>query len=135
KGAEEYLDSEKYQIRQWDWDAPHSLAPLISRLNQVRRAHPALQDNRSLTFHDVEGDMLLCYSKRRGDDVILVVVNMDTKATRSGVVVLDLHALGLTDDAPFTVHDLLTDSRYVWHGARNYVELNPHVLPAHVLHV
>ena len=78
-GSEEYLHSEKYEVRHWDLDESGSLAPLLARLNAVRRAHPALQTNRSLRFHDVDGDGLLCYSKRSdaGDDVVLTVVNID----------------------------------------------------------
>jgi starch synthase (maltosyl-transferring) len=133
-GSEEYLHSEKYEVRHWDRDRPDSLAPLLGRLNAIRRAHPALQTNRTLRFHDVDGDDLLCYSKRTDDhrDVVLTVVNADARETRAGVVHLDLDELGLDADVPFEVHDLLGDGRYRWHGADNYVELNPAQMPAHI---
>ncbi len=132
-GSEEYLDSEKYQLRAWDHDDPRSLAPLLTRLNQLRREHPALQSNRHLRFHEVDGEDLLCWSKRSWDgDVVLVVVNAHGHEPRSGMVHLDLEELGLTPDTPFEVHDQLGDGRWVWTGPDNYVELDPAVLPGHV---
>lgn len=135
-GSEEYLHSEKYEIRHWDLDRPDSLAPLLGRLNAIRRAHPALQTNRTLRFHDVDGDELLCYSKRTDDrgDVVLVVVNTDPFNARSGVVHLDLGELGI-ESVPFEVHDLLSDARYRWEGPDNYVALDPGTMPAHVFTV
>ncbi len=132
-GSEEYLHSEKYEVRHWELDRPDSLAPLLGRLNVLRRAHPALQTNRTLRFHDVDGDALLCYSKRTDDgaDVVLVVVNCDPHHRHAGVVHLDLAELGV-DGASFEVHDRLGDARYTWHGPDNYVELDPAVVPAHV---
>jgi starch synthase (maltosyl-transferring) len=136
-GKEEYADSEKYQLRTWDREAPHSLRPLIARLNRIRRAHPALQQDRTLRFHATDSDALLCYSKRApgpgGDDVVLCVVNLDPFHTRSGWVDLDLAALGLADGASFQVHDLLGDARFLWRGARNFVEIDPRAVPGHVL--
>ncbi len=145
-GSEEYLDSEKYQLRRWDLERPDSLRELIARVNRIRHASPALQQNGTLRFHGVDNDQLLCYSKAapdgRGDDrepdVILTVVNLDPHHTQSGWTDLDLRAMGapaLDDDAPFQVHDLITDARYLWQGRRNYVELDPHVVPAHVFRV
>ena len=133
-GSEEYRHSEKYEVRHWDRDRADSLAPLLGRLNALRRAHPALQTNRTLRFHDVDGDDLLCYSKRTDDggDVVLVVVNTDPHHARSGVVHLDLGELGVADGTPFEVHDRLSDARYRWQGADNYVELDPAAVPAHV---
>ncbi len=132
-GSEEYLHSEKYEIRDWDLDRPDSLAPLLGRLNAIRRAHPALQTNRTMRFHDVDGDELLCFSKRTDDrgDVVLVVVNTDPFQTREGIVHLDLAELGV-DGHPFEVHDLLSDARYRWEGPDNYVALDPATMPAHV---
>ncbi|MCB9374048.1 MAG: alpha-1,4-glucan--maltose-1-phosphate maltosyltransferase, partial [Microthrixaceae bacterium] len=134
EGSEEYLHSEKYEIRSWDRDRADSLAPLLGRLNALRRGHPALQTNRTLRFHDVDGDDLLCYSKRTddGDDVVLVVVNTDPHHVRAGVVHLDLDELGVADAASFEVHDRLGDARYRWEGPDNYVELDPAGMPAHV---
>ena len=131
--SEEYLDSEKYQLRHWDRDAPGSLAPLMGRLNHFRRAHPALQSDWSLAFHGTDNEALLCYSKVAGDDRVIVVVNLDPLNTQSGFVDLDPSALGLEPGAPFKVSDLLTGEHYAWHTGRNFVMLAPGRAPAHVL--
>jgi starch synthase (maltosyl-transferring) len=136
-GSEEYLNSEKYEIRAWQRDAPDSLRELIARLNGIRRANPALQHDWGLRFHGTDNPMLLCYSKATDDlsNVVLVVVNLDFRHTQTGWLDLDLAALGLPDSEPFQVHDQLGDGRFLWHGRRNYVELTPGALPAHVFHV
>jgi starch synthase (maltosyl-transferring) len=136
-GSEEYLDSEKYQLRQWDIDNPWSLRELITRVNQARRENPALQSDWSLQFHDVDNEKLICYSKSTRDysNVILVVVNLDPSHTHSGWVTLNLKALGLDERHPYQVHELLGDSRFLWTGPRNYVELNPQAAPAHVFRI
>ncbi len=132
-GREEYADSEKYQLRAWDLDAPHSLRHLIARLNRIRRAHPALHDDRSLRFHPIDDDALICYSKTAPDgDSVLCVANLDPFHKRAGWVELDLGTLGLIPGASFQVHDLLSDARYLWQGARNYVEVDPQAVPAHI---
>jgi starch synthase (maltosyl-transferring) len=133
-GREEYADSEKYQRRAWDLDAPHSLRAAIGRLNQLRRAHPALQQDRTLRFHASDSDAILCYSKRDpdGDDVVVCVVSTDPFHVRVGWITLDLDALGLEPGAAFQVQDLLGGGRYLWSGPRNYVELTPEA-PGHVL--
>lgn len=141
EGSEEYLDSEKYQLRHWDLERPTSLAPLIQRVNRIRRERRALQNNRTLRFHPVTNDQLIAYSKSwtaptAGAAVeterILVVVNLDPHHVHSGLVELPLFDWGIDPSETFQVHDLLTDARYFWTGWRNYVELNPHSLPAHV---
>ena len=146
-GSEEYLDSEKYQLRAWDLERPDSLRELIARVNRIRHGSPALQQNDTLRFHGVDNDQLLCYSKStpewlrdhaadgHEDDAILTVVNLDPHHTQSGWTDLDLPAVGISDDAPFQVHDLITDARYLWRGRRNFVELDPHVIPAHIFRV
>jgi starch synthase (maltosyl-transferring) len=133
-GSEEYLDSEKYQTHVWDIAREDSIAPVIARLNRVRRENPALSDNATLAFHRTENDQLLCYSKTSadGEDVVLMVVSLDPHHPQSGFLELDLAALGLPADQPYQVHDLLTDARFFWRGARNFVELRPDVMPAHV---
>jgi starch synthase (maltosyl-transferring) len=133
-GTEEYLDSEKYQQRTWDLKRPDSLAPLISRVNRARRAHPALQANERLRFHPVDNDQLLAYSKNTADrsDVILTVVNLDFTGTQGGVVELTLEELGLPPDEAFEVIDLLDDAAYVWEGPTNWVELDPAKRAAHL---
>jgi starch synthase (maltosyl-transferring) len=136
RGSEEYLDSEKYQLRAWDLERPDSLRHLITRLNQVRRQAPALRRNRHLVFHPTSNDALLAYSKRGANgDVVLCVVNLDPHHTQSGFTDLRMDALGLGGSDDFQVHDMLSDARYHWQGPRNYVELNPWVLPALVLRV
>jgi starch synthase (maltosyl-transferring) len=132
-GREEYQDSEKFQLRRWDLDAPHSLRHLLARLNRIRREHPALQGNRTLRFHPTDSDALLCYSKTGPEgDVIVCVVSLDPFHVRAGFVELDLAALGLPLDASFQVHDLIGDGRYLWNGARNYIELDPQAMPAQI---
>jgi starch synthase (maltosyl-transferring) len=133
-GSEEYLNSEKYEIRRWDLDRADSLKNFITRVNQARREYPALQSNESLRIHPVDNEQLMAYTKesREGSNTILVVVNLDAHYTQSGWVTLPLAALGLDQDQPYQVHDQLTDARYIWRGPTNYVELNPHSIPAHV---
>jgi len=132
--SEEYLDSEKYQIRAWDLDDPESIREVLTIVNRARRDNAALQTNRLLRFHNTDNDALLCYSKRTGDrsNVILCIVNVDPHHTQSGFVDLDLAELGVEQDDAFQVYDLLGGSRFIWRGARNYVELNPHAMPAHL---
>jgi starch synthase (maltosyl-transferring) len=136
-GSEEYLDSEKYQIRRWDRAAPQSLRGLMTRVNRVRREHPALQSDRGLHFHGADNDQLICYSKATEDlgSVVLTVVNLDPARTQAGWVDLDETELGVEPGQPFEVHDLLTGARYAWQGRGNYVRLDPALQPAHVFEV
>jgi starch synthase (maltosyl-transferring) len=131
-GSEEYRNSEKYQIRHWDLDRPDSLAPLIKQVNRARKAHAALQQIDDIVFHDTDNDMIICYSKRSGSDVLLMVVSLDHHYVQSGWLQLDLGHLGLGDGERFMVHDLLTDRRHQWDGSRNFVQLDPSGVPAHV---
>ncbi len=137
-GSEEYLDSEKYQVRVRDWEAAEAegrtLAPYITRLNQVRREHPALQQLRNLTVHSSDDESMLVFSKRTGDDTVIVVVNVDPHAPRETTVHLNMPALGMDWQDTFVVHDELTDQTWRW-GERNYVRLDPYHEPAHVLTV
>jgi len=137
EGSEEYLDSEKYQIRIWDINNPNSLRDLITHVNRIRHASPALQRNTGLTFHSVDNQQLIAYSKVCEDpkDMILAVVNLDPRNRQAGWVTLTLDAFHLGSEESFQVHDLLTDARYVWHGSRNFVDLNPVVLPAHIFRI
>jgi starch synthase (maltosyl-transferring) len=136
-GSEEYLHSEKYEIRQRDLNAAWSLKEYIARINSIRRENTALQSDWSLRFHETENPMLICYSKTNEDrsNVLVCVVNLDVFHTQSGWLNLDLEALGLDPDQPFQAHDLLADGRFLWRGSRNYVELKPESLPAHILRV
>jgi starch synthase (maltosyl-transferring) len=136
-GSEEYLNSEKYEIRTWNLDHPDSLKDFIARVNRIRRENSSLQSDRSLCFHPVDNEELICFSKQTddGSNVMLMVVNLDPNHTQSGWVELPLADLRLDPHQPFQVHDLLTDARYLWHGPRNYVVLNPHSVPAHIFRV
>ena len=133
-GVEEYIDNEKYQLRAWDLENPSSLRFEIQRLNEIRRDNPALHDNASLRFHKTDNENVLCYSKAAGGDLLIIVVNMD-QHTHGAWLELDLAVLGLRDDETFQAHDLLGDSRYSWRGGRNFVRLDPHVMPAHIFRV
>lgn len=132
-GSEEYLDSEKYQIREWKRDTPDSLAPLLSLLNRTRRAHPALQTNEGLFFHGISNDKLIAYSKRVGDDCVLTVVNLDPKNTQTGWTDLHLTELGMPLAGTYEAHDILSGETYLWNGSYNYVSLDPERMPAHIL--
>ncbi len=150
RGSEEYLDSEKYTVRHWDLEQPRSLAPLVSQLNAIRRANPALRRNDTLRFHAIDNDQLIVYSKshlvespeweyldesqdgHRSPNVVLVVVNLDPFYTQSGWVQLDLSALGVDPSETFGLRDLLTGADYRWRGPSNFVLLDPAVMPAHV---
>jgi starch synthase (maltosyl-transferring) len=133
-GSEEYLDSEKYQVRNWDLGSFSSLAELITRINQIRRENPALQADLNLNFHAVDNEQIIAYSKMSDDllNIIVAVVNLDPQRTQAGMVDLPLDLFHLDPRQPYQMHDLLTDARYVWRGSRNYVELNPQRLPAHI---
>ena len=141
-GSEEYLDSEKYQIRIRDWDRAategRTLAPYLTRLNAIRRHHAALQQLRNLTVHRTDDDSVLCYSKRdlsgADDATIIVVVNLDPHGPRETMVHLDLPALGLDWKDAFAVRDELTDETWTW-TEHNYVRLDPAVEPAHILSI
>jgi len=136
-GSEEYLDSEKYEIKNWDISRADSLRDFITRVNRIRRENPALHGDWSLCFHSTDNDHLICYSKQTDDcsNVIFVVVNLDPHHTQAGWVELSLPELGINQQVPYQVHDLLSDARYLWHGPRNYVELNPQVVPAQIFRV
>jgi starch synthase (maltosyl-transferring) len=136
-GSEEYLDTEKFQLRPRDWAAAEasgrSLAPYLRRLNEIRRAHPALQQLRTLRFHPIDNPNLLCFSKTDpgSDDAVVVIVNLSSHHTQIGTTSLDLPALGLDWHERFRVTDEITGAGYDW-GQFNYVELDPYREPAHV---
>ena len=136
-GSEEYLDSEKYEIRHWDLDRPDSLRPLITRVNQIRNTNPALQNDWSLKFHITDNTQLLCYSKESEDrsNLIVTVVNLDPHHTQIGFVTLPLDELEIPSDRAYEAEDLLTGERYLWHGPRNYIELNPSRMSGHILKI
>lgn len=132
-GREEYLDSEKYEYRPRDYGAQPNLNMLMGTLNAIRNAHPALQQLRQITFHNVPHDGILAFSKVDGDDRVLVICSLDPDNTVESDVFLDMGALGLAADAPVRVRDELTGATFTW-GSRNFVRLTP-ATPAHVLHI
>jgi starch synthase (maltosyl-transferring) len=136
-GSEEYLNSEKYELKHRDLDAAWSLKEFIARINRIRKQNPALQSNRNLRFHGTDNPSLICYSKATDDlsNIIIVIANLDSFHGQTGWVDLDLNSLGLEATQAFEVHDLLGEGRFLWQGARNYVELMPESLPAHILQV
>ena len=137
-GSEEYLDSEKYQYRPRDWEAARvqgrTLAPYLTELNAWRRAHPALQDLRSLRFHHSDNPSVLAYSKQDGDDIVLVICTTDPGREQETTVHWDMAALGLAHDARFVAHDLVSGSAWTW-GASTYVRLSPWEQVAHIVHM
>ncbi len=136
EGSEEYLDSEKYELRTRDWTKEPNLSTYITRINEIRHKHPALAELTNLRFHYVDKDSIICFSKTQaGYDPILVCVNLNPFTWEEGTVSLDLDALRLDEGAVFEVHDLITDTTYVWHGPQNYVRLDPFDEPAHIFRV
>jgi len=136
-GSEEYLNSEKYEIKHRDLNSEWSLKDFISRINLIRRENPALQSDSNLWFHESENPMLVCYSKSTADlsNLVVVVVNLDSFHTQAGWVTIDAQALGLPATQAFQAHDLLSGARYLWQGPRNYIELDPQSSPAHILRI
>lgn len=134
-GSEEYLDSEKYQIRDWEMAKAKGMRDLITRVNHARRAHLALQSDHSLEFLDIDNEQIIAYSKSNpdGTDVVVMIVNLDPHHIQRGWVTLPLDRWGIgpTDNLQF--HDLLTEARFLWSGRRIYVELDPQFVPAHLL--
>jgi starch synthase (maltosyl-transferring) len=136
-GSEEYLDSEKYQIRSWDLERADSLRSFIARMNRIRRENPALQRNDTLRFHPVDNEKLLAWSKQdpEGLNRLVMVVSLDPHHPQSGWLELDHGVLGMEPDESYQVHDILAGGRYLWEPGRNYVHLDPHTSPAHVFRV
>jgi starch synthase (maltosyl-transferring) len=136
-GVEDYLNSEKYELKQWNLGSPWSLKDFIARVNRIRRENAALHRDANLRFHETDNPAVICYSKATDDlsDIMIVICNLDAAHTQTGWVTLDLAALGLDATRTFQAHDLLGDGRYLWHGAHNYFELIPGSLPAHVMKV
>ena len=137
EGKEEYLDSEKYEIKDWDREAPGNIRGLVERLNRVRRENSSLQNIRSLRFCDVDNDMLIAYVKSSPemDNVTVTVVNLDPHHKQSGWVRLPLTELDIDERQPYMAHDLLSNDKYIWQGQRNYIELDPALLSAHILRI
>jgi starch synthase (maltosyl-transferring) len=135
KGSEEYLDSEKYQLRQRDWNAAGNIDADVARLNHVRRENRALQLYTNISFHVSENENILFYRKSAPGNELLIAATTDPFRPQETVVHVPVDALGIGPNRPFVVHDLLTGARYTWRGSRNYVRLDPSVQPGHVLHI
>jgi starch synthase (maltosyl-transferring) len=132
---EEYLDSEKYQLRHWGWEGPNVFREFIALVNRVRRENPALQSDHRLRFHETDNDQILFYAKTTPDlsNIVLVVANLDPHHVQSGYVRVPLQEFGLNLDDSYQMQDLLTGAHFLWSGERNYVSLDPQSAPAHVL--
>jgi starch synthase (maltosyl-transferring) len=131
-GSEEYLDSEKYQLKPRDWDAPGNLTDYVTRLNEMRRAHPALQRYDNLRFYAADDPAVLWYGKAWGEDRVFVAVNLDPFQTRTSLVDVPLEAMGLAPDQPYRMHEQFSETAWEWRGPRGYVELDPQRDPAQV---
>ncbi|MEX0678380.1 MAG: alpha-1,4-glucan--maltose-1-phosphate maltosyltransferase [Pirellulales bacterium] len=136
-GSEEYLHSEKYELRAWDFNRPENLGGVIAAVNRARRENSALQSNANLRFHPTDNERIICYSKRNDVDgnLIVVVVSLNYHHVEHGFIELPLGDLGITPGRPYEVHDLLSGGTFSWQGAQNFVELDPHELPAHIFRV
>lgn len=136
-GREEYLDSEKYQWKERDWDAPGNIKDWITRINQIRQENRALQLYDNLRFYPADNDAILFYGKMTAarDNIILVVVNLDPYRKHHSYVDVPIDQFGSMEGDIYQVHDLLSDIRYTWRGRRNYVELDPEIQPAHIFRV
>ncbi|MFH1208336.1 MAG: glycogen synthase [Candidatus Omnitrophota bacterium] len=133
-GSEEYLDSEKYQHKVWDWDRPGNIKDLISKINRIRSENPALQEYKNLEFYDSRNDSILCYGKRTADNSnqIVVVVNLNPFQIHEDLISLPLRKLGIKEGETYRAKDLLTGETYDWEGSSRYVRLDPQVMPAHI---
>jgi starch synthase (maltosyl-transferring) len=133
-GKEEYLDSEKYELKRWESNKPGNLRTLISRVNRIRRENPALQTTWNLKFYETDNDQILAYGKMTDDlsNLILITVNLDPFHSHSGYVRVPLTEFGINPKQSYLVHELLSDDKYIWQGERNYVEMDPQAMPAHI---
>jgi len=133
-GREEYLDSEKYQFKERDWNAPGNIKHWITRINKIRKENRALQMYTNLRFYRADNDAILCYGKMTParDNIILVVVNLDPFRKQNSFVHVPIEEFAQMESNEYQVHDLLSDARYIWRGGQNYVELDPEIQPAHV---
>lgn len=136
-GKEEYIYSEKYEIKHWNWARPTKIKDTITKLNQIRNENPALQSTWNLEFHDTDNDQILCYTKteKEKENNLILVVSLDPNHSQTGWVKIPLRDLGIAGEESFTVHDLLTGAKYVWQKEWNYVALHPQAIPAHIFRI
>lgn len=137
KGKEEYAESEKYEIKRWDWEREGNIKDLLMRLNAIRRENPALQMTRNIRFCEIDNDKLLAYYKATGDysNIIIVIVNLDPYNAQAGSLKVPCDELGIDKGRPYAAHDLLSGVKHVWQGEESYIELHPDKAPAHIIHV
>jgi len=134
---EEYLNSEKYEIKRWDRNQGGNIRAVIERVNRARRGNPSLQEFRNLKFYQIDNNMMIAYGKatRDSSNITIMVVNLDPYHKQSGWLNLPLDELGIDPGQPYLLHDILSNDKYIWQGSRNYLELDPQVMPAHILKV
>ncbi|MGH7238083.1 MAG: alpha-1,4-glucan--maltose-1-phosphate maltosyltransferase, partial [Candidatus Saccharimonadales bacterium] len=132
---EEYLNSEKYEVRHWDWEKRNKLTEVITKVNAARKVNPALQTTNNISFCDINNDMLLAYYKKAGDNHILCVVNLDPYNRQSGHVHTPLYEMGIFPGEDFTVLDIITGQSYRWNNEWNYIELDPGEMPVHLFKI
>jgi len=134
---EEYLNSEKYEIKKWDWNKSNNIKEVLTRLNQIRRENPALQATRNIKFCSIDNDVLLAYYKTTSDysNIILVIVNLDLHYTQSGFLQVPINEFGIDHEQEYLAHDLLTGDKYVWQGYTSYIELDPRRSSAHIINI
>ena len=134
-GREEYLDSEKYEVRHWDWTLRNRLTEVITAVNKHRKENEALQFTNNYTACQIDNEQLIAYLKTYADNKILCIVNLDAYSRQSASVHVPLHLIGKNHGDPYTVHDLITGEKYIWHGSMNYIELDPYKLPFHLFRI
>ena len=132
---EEYLNSEKYEVRHWDWEKRNKLTDVITKVNAARKTNPALQRTNNISFCEIQNEALLAYHKKAGDNHILCIVNLDPFNTQASFVKTPLLEMGIYPGEDFTVLDMLTGNRYHWNSEWNYVALNPWELPVHLFRI
>ena len=136
-GKEEYIDSEKYQFKGRDWNAPGNIKGYITQLNKIRKENRALRQYANLEIQQSENENILCFSKTTEslDDAILVAVTVDPYHQQTTFIHVPLSKFGITDSEPYIVEDLMTNERFVWTGSRNFIALDPHHRPAHIFRI
>jgi starch synthase (maltosyl-transferring) len=134
-GKEEYWNAEKYELKHYDWEKETKITYLIGMVNKLRKENPALQQTHRIQVCAVQSDQIMAYLKIHEGNKILCVVNLDGHHRQSGMVQVPLHLIGKNPDETYTVHDLITDAKYEWKGEWNYVELDSHILPFHLLRI
>jgi len=137
EGKEEYLNSEKYEIKTWNWEARGNIRAVIERVNRIRRQNPSLQSIRNIELIPIDNEAILGYVKTTEDqsNITVTIVNIDPRWRQAGWIRLPLKDMEVDPRRPFLAHDLLTDEKYIWQGEANYIELDPQVMPGHIFRI